>query len=148
MDAARQIFNSQHSTTDLIDLFWKRYKIDEYDQTCRWLCLNEVSNFLTFKRICKLAKHCSVIANERGFDISVDIKENKNLVNDIRSWLLTRKLDRVRDMCGTIENICMFRIYKLWAITSIILTKAIYNFKKLLKILNQYINFIKIYANI
>ena len=35
MDVARQIFNSQHSTTDLIDLFGKRYKIDENDQTFR-----------------------------------------------------------------------------------------------------------------
>ena len=33
MDVTRQIFNSQHSTTDLIDLFGKRYKIDENDQT-------------------------------------------------------------------------------------------------------------------
>ena len=69
MDAARQIFNSQHSTTDLIDLFWKRYKIDENDQTFRWLGLNEVSNYLTFLRICELANHCCVIKNERGFDI-------------------------------------------------------------------------------
>ena len=114
MNVARQIFNSQHSTTDLIDLFGKRCKIDESGQTFQWLCLNEVSNYLTFKRICELAKHCCVVANERGCDVSVDIKENKNLVNDIRSWLLTRKLeDRFSNMCGTIENICMFRIYKL-----------------------------------
>ena len=33
MDVARQIFNSQRSTTDLIDLFGKRYKIDENDQS-------------------------------------------------------------------------------------------------------------------
>ena len=58
MDVSRQIFNSQHSTTDLVDLFGKRYKIDEIDQTFRWLCLNEVSNYLTFKRICELAKQC------------------------------------------------------------------------------------------
>ena len=114
MNVARQIFNSQHSTTDLIDLFGKRCKIDESGQTFQWLCLNEVSNYLTFKRICELAKHCCVVANERGCDVSVDVKENKNLVNDIRSWLLTRKLvDRIGEMRGTIENICMFRIYKL-----------------------------------
>ena len=92
----------------------KKYKIDENDQTFRWLCLNEVSNYLTFKTIRELAKHCCVIANERGFDIRLDIKENEHLVNDIRSWLLTRKLEHcVGNMCGTIENICMFRIYKL-----------------------------------
>ena len=52
MNVARQIFNSQHSTTDLIDLFGKRCKIDESGQTFQWLCLNEVSNYSTFKRIC------------------------------------------------------------------------------------------------
>ena len=69
MDVPRQIFNSQHSITDLIDLFWKRYKIDENDQTFHCLCLNEVSNYLTFLRICELANHCCVIKNEREFDI-------------------------------------------------------------------------------
>ena len=125
MDVARQILNTQHSTTDLIDLFGKRYRIDENDQTFQWLCLNEVSNYLTFKRICEFAKH-GCYCKWKRFDIRVSIKENKNLVNDIRSWSLARKLeDRVGDMCGTIENICMFRIYKLWVITSIILTKTI-----------------------
>ena len=55
---AIQTFNSQHCTTDLIDLFGKRYNIDECDQTFSWLCLNDVDNYLTFKRICELAKHC------------------------------------------------------------------------------------------
>ena len=85
MEVARQIFNSQHSTTDLIDLFGKRCKIDENDQTLCWLCLNEVSNYLTFLRICELANHCCIIKNERRFDIRVDIKENQILVSDIRS---------------------------------------------------------------
>ena len=59
MDVARKVFNSQHCTTYLIDLFGKRCNIDERDQTFRWLCLNEVDNYLTFKRICELGKHCS-----------------------------------------------------------------------------------------
>ena len=42
MDVARQIFNSQHSTTDLIALFGKRYKINGNDQTFKWLWQNEV----------------------------------------------------------------------------------------------------------
>ena len=62
MDVPRQIFNSQHSTTDLIDLFWKRYKIDENDQTFHWLCLYEVSNYLNFLRICELANHCAALS--------------------------------------------------------------------------------------
>ena len=35
MNVARQIFNSQHSTTDLIDLFGKRCKIDERERIKR-----------------------------------------------------------------------------------------------------------------
>ena len=61
MDVARQIFNSQHCTTDVIDLFGKRYNIDEHDQTFKWFCLNQVENYLTFKRICELAKHCCIV---------------------------------------------------------------------------------------
>ena len=57
MDVARQIFNSQNSTNDLIDLFGKRYKTNGNDQTFQWLCLNEVSNYLTFKRICELKEN-------------------------------------------------------------------------------------------
>ena len=33
MNIARQIFNNQHLTSDLIDLFGKRYKINENDKT-------------------------------------------------------------------------------------------------------------------
>ena len=63
------------------------------------MVMSEWSNYLTFKRIFELAKHCCGIASEKGFDIRTDIKENKNLVNDIRSWLLRRKLeDRVGDV--------------------------------------------------
>ena len=32
MDIARRLFNDQHSTTSLIDLFGKRHKIDENDK--------------------------------------------------------------------------------------------------------------------
>ena len=32
MDIARCLFNDQHPTTSLIDLFGKRYKIDENDK--------------------------------------------------------------------------------------------------------------------
>ena len=35
MDIARRLFNDQHPTTSLIDLFGKRYKIDENDKVFR-----------------------------------------------------------------------------------------------------------------
>ena len=113
MNIARRLFNDQHPTTSLIDLFGKRYKIDENDKVFRWLCLNKASNYLTYMRICKLADHCCVIKSDRGFDIKVEMNENPILVKDIREWLLTRKIkDRYGNDFGTIENICSFRIYK------------------------------------
>ena len=53
--------------------------------------------------------------NDKGFDIRVDMKENAVLVNDIRKWLLSRKMiDRIGNGYGANENIYTFRIYKLW----------------------------------
>ena len=64
-------------------------------------------------RICKLADPCCVTKSDRGFDIKVDMNENPILVNNIREWLLTRKIkDRYSNDFGTIENICLFKIYK------------------------------------
>ena len=51
--------------------------------------------------------------SDRGFDIKFDMNENPTLVKDIRGWLLTRKIkDKYGIDFGTIENICLFRIYK------------------------------------
>ena len=80
----------------------------------RWLCLNKTSDYLIFLRICELADHCCVMKNDKGFDIRVDMKENAVLINDIRKWLLSRKMvDRIGNDYGANENICTFRIYKL-----------------------------------
>ena len=59
----------------------------------------------------------------------IQIEHNKILVNDMRNYLLTRKLqDRVGNTCGIIEKICMFRLYKLLIfIINIIFIKQIYN---------------------
>ena len=91
MNIARQIFNNQHLTTDLIYLFGKRYKINENDKTFRWLCLNETSDYLIFLRVCELANHCCVMKNDKGFKKRIDMRENAILINDIRKWLLSRK---------------------------------------------------------
>ena len=66
-----------------------------------------------FLRICELANHCCVIKNERGFNIRIDIEENKILVNNIKNYFLTRKIQDHVGHCRTIEKIYMFRIYKL-----------------------------------
>ena len=44
MNIARQIFNNQHCTTDLIDLFGKKYKINENDKNFCWLCLYKTND--------------------------------------------------------------------------------------------------------
>ena len=49
MDFARQILdnnNDVQTTTDLIDSFAKRYKINENDHTFRWLMINVVHPYL------------------------------------------------------------------------------------------------------
>ena len=80
-------------------------------------------------RICELADHCCVTKSDRGFDIKVDMNENPILVNNIREWLLTRKIkDRYSNDFGTIENICLFKIYKWkWIISRHISKKRIQN---------------------
>ena len=53
MDFARQILdnnNNVQTTTDLIDSFAKRYKINENDHTFHWLMINEVDPYLVFLR--------------------------------------------------------------------------------------------------
>ena len=113
MDIARRLFNDQHPATSLIDLFGKRFKIDENEKVFRWLCLNKASNYLTYMRICELADYCCVTKSDRGFDIKVEMNKNRILVQDIREWLLTRKIkDRHGNDFGTIENISLFRTYK------------------------------------
>ena len=91
MNIARQIFNNQHCTTELIDLFAKRYKINEKD-VFHSLCLNEVGDYYLFLRVCELAKHCCVMKNDKGFDITVDVRENTVLVNDMKKWVINTRM--------------------------------------------------------
>ena len=80
-----------------------------------WLCLNETSNYLIFLRVCELANHCCVMKNDKGFDIRIDMRENTVLIHAIRKCLLSRKMiDRIGNDYGANENICTFRIYKLY----------------------------------
>ena len=55
MNIARKIFDNQHTTTEIIDLFGKRYYIDKKDPTFCRLCLNEVGDYYIFLRDCQLA---------------------------------------------------------------------------------------------
>ena len=51
--------------------------------------------------------------NDRGFDIRVDMREKVVLINDMRKWLLSRKIiDRTGNDYGTYKYISSFRINK------------------------------------
>ena len=91
MNIARQIFNNQHCTTELIDLFTKRYKINDKDHVFCWLCLNEIGNYYLFLRICELANHCCVVKTANGFDFTVDVRKNAVLIDNMNKWMLNRK---------------------------------------------------------
>ena len=68
----------------MIDLFAKRYKIDEKDHVFRWLCLSEVGDYYLFLKVCELANQCCVVKTDKDFDITVDVRENAVLVKDIK----------------------------------------------------------------
>ena len=114
MNIARQIINNQHCTTELMDLFAKRYKINEKDHVFCWLCLNEIGDYELFLRVCELTNHCCVVKTDKGFDITVDVRENAVLINDMKKWVLNRRMVRRGSPNGydPNENISSYRIYK------------------------------------
>ena len=114
MNIARQIFNNHHCATELIDLFAKRYKINEKDHVFHWLYLNEVGDYYLFLRVCELANHCCVVKTNKGFDITVDVRENAVLVSDMKKWVLNRRMIKRGSPNGydPNENISSYRIYK------------------------------------
>ena len=114
MNIARQIFNNQYCTTELIDLFALRYKINETDLVFRWLFLNEVGDYYLFLRVCELANHCCVVKTDKDFNITVDVRENTVFVNDMRKWALNRRMIKRGSPNGydPNENISSYRICK------------------------------------
>ena len=51
--------------------------------------------------------------NDKSFNIRVDMRENAVLINDMRKWLLSRKIiDRTGNDDRTYKYISSFRIYK------------------------------------
>ena len=91
MNIARQIFNNQHCTTELIDFFTKKYKINDKDHVFCWLCLNEIGNYYLFLGICELANHCCVVKTGKGFDFTGDVRKNAVLIDNMNIWMLNRK---------------------------------------------------------
>ena len=95
-----------------IDLFAKRYKINEKD-VFHPLRLNEICDYYLFLRVCELANHCCVVKTDKGFDIRVDVTENAVLINDMKKWVLNRRMIKRDSPNGydPNENISSYRIY-------------------------------------
>ena len=114
MNISRQIFNNQHCTTELIDLFAKKYKINEKDHVSYWLCLKKIGDYYLYLRVCELANHCCVVKTNKGFDIKVDLRKNAVLINDMNKWVLYRRMIKRGSPNGydPNENFSSYRIYK------------------------------------
>ena len=95
-------------------MFAKRYKINEKDHVFHWLYLNEVGDYYLFLRVCELANHCCVVKIDKGFDITVDVRENAVLVNDMKKWGLNRRMIKRGSPNGydPNENISYYRILR------------------------------------
>ena len=89
--------------------------MNEKDHVFRWLCLNEIGDYYLFLRVCELANHCCVVKTDNGFDITVDVRENAVLINDMKKLLLNRRIIKRGSPNGydPNENISSYRIYKL-----------------------------------
>ena len=110
MDIAREFFKIR-TTTDLINSFGKRYKINENNHIFRWLMINECDPYLVFLRVCELSNKCSILTNDKGFDITIDNIENAVLVEDMKKWILHRKVN-VRQNYNPNDKISTYRIYR------------------------------------
>ena len=67
-----------------------------------------------FLRVCELASHCCIVKTDKGFDIRVDVRENAVLINDMKKWVLNRRMIKRDSPNGydPNENISSYRIYK------------------------------------
>ena len=110
MGIAREFFKVG-TTTDLIDSFGKCYKINKNDHTFLCLMINECDPYLVFLRVCGLCNKCSILRNDKGFDITIDNIENAVLVEDMKKWVLHRKVN-VRQNYNPNDKISTYRIYR------------------------------------
>ena len=67
-----------------------------------------------FLRVCELASHCCIVKTDKGFGIRVDVRENAVLINDMKKWVLNRRVIKRDSPNGydPNENISSYRIYK------------------------------------
>ena len=55
--------------------------------------INDVDSYFLFLRVCELVNECTVVRNEKGFNIRIDNIINAVLVEDMKKWVLHRKVN-------------------------------------------------------
>ena len=73
--------------------------------------INEVDPYLVFLRVCELIHKCSVITNNRDFDITINNIEHAVLVEDMKKWVLHRRVNE-RQCYNPNDRISTYRIYR------------------------------------
>lgn len=113
MEELKKFFSMASNQETTFYLIGKRYNIDQNDEIFRCLYLNNVDDYLFFKRVCELNKSCVIVEKEGGcFDIKIEMYDNSVLLDGIKKEMLTRKVVDKTSVYDSIEHICTFRIYK------------------------------------
>ena len=73
--------------------------------------INKVDPYLVFLRVCELIHKCSVITNNKGFDITINNIEHAVLVEDMKKWVLHRRVNE-RQCYNPNDRISTYRIYR------------------------------------
>ena len=73
--------------------------------------INEVDPYLVFLRVCELVDKCSVVKIEKGFGIRIDHILNAVLVEDMKKWVLHRKVN-IHQNYDPNDKISTYRIYR------------------------------------
>ena len=66
---------------------------------------------MVFLRACELVNECTVVRNEKRFDIRIDNITNEVLVEDIKKWVLHRKVN-FNQCYNPNDKISTYRIYR------------------------------------
>ena len=73
--------------------------------------INEVDPYLVFLRVCELVDKCSVVKIEKGLGIRIDHILNAVLVEDMKKWVLHRKVN-IHQNYDPNDKISTYRIYR------------------------------------
>ena len=73
--------------------------------------IKEVDPYLVFLRVCELVNECAIVRNGKGFDIRIGNIINVVLVEDMKKWVLHRKVN-IRQNYHPNDTVSTYRIYR------------------------------------